>query len=196
MKKFLAIAAATAALAIAAPASAQSWQNINQRQYNLDQRIDAGVRNGTLTRNEAARLRADFRDLAQLEAQYRASNGLSYAERQDLDRRFDALSARIRSERNDGQVQGGINGPNGGWQSINQRQRALDARIDAGLRDGSLSRREADGLRYEFREIAALEASYRRNGLSNAERRELDRQFDRLSYQIEAERRDRNNRYG
>lgn len=86
MKKFLAVAAAVGALAVAAPASAQTWQNINARQANLDARIDAGVRNGDLTRNEAARLRDEFRDIARLEARYRASNGLSLSERRDLDR--------------------------------------------------------------------------------------------------------------
>ena len=83
-----------------------------------------------------------------------------------------------------------------GWQNINQRQRALDARIDAGLRDRSLSRTEAYRLRAEFQQIARIEQDYRRNGLSQAERRDLDRRFDRLSYRVEAERRDRDNHYG
>jgi hypothetical protein len=189
MKKFLAIAVAAGALAVAAPASAQSWQSINQRQANLDARIDAGVRSGDLTRNEAARLRAEFRDIAHLEARYRRSNGLSYGERIDLDRRFDALSQRIRFERNDRQERDR-------WTPINQRQRSLDARIDAGLRNGQLSRREAIALRSEFNDIARLEAQYRRNGLSQWERTDLDRRFDRLSRQIQAERRDRDNRRG
>lgn len=188
MKKFLAIAVAAGALAVAAPASAQSWHSINQRQANLDQRIDQGVRNGSLTRNEAVRLRAEFRDLSRLEARYRSSNGLSLAERRDLDRRFDALSARIRYERHDRDDRN--------WQPINQRQRMLDMRIDAGLRNGWISRREAASLRAEFNDIARLEAQYRRNGLNNRERADLDRRFDRLSATIEAEARDRDRRRG
>jgi len=186
MKKFLAIAVAAGALAVAAPASAQSWQNINQRQANLDARIDAGVRTGDLTRQEAVRLRSEFRDIARLEARYRASYGLSLAERRDLDRRFDALSARVRFERNDRQDR------NNRWVPINQRQRNLDARIDAGIRNGQLSRAEAYRLRREYGEIAALEVRYRRNGLSQWERTDLDRRFDRLSRMIQAERHDRN----
>jgi hypothetical protein len=184
----MAVAAST--LAVAAPASAQAWQNINQRQANLDQRIDVGVRNGSLTRREAAQLRSEFRDIARLEARYRASYGLSLAERRDLDRRFDLLSARVRYERNDRQDR------NDRWMPINQRQRNLDARIDAGLRNGQLSRTEAYRLRREYGEIAALEVRYRRNGLSYAERTDLDRRFDRLSRMIQAERHDRNNRRG
>lgn len=190
MKKFLFAAAALGALAAAAPASAQSWQSINARQANLEHRIDVGVRNGSLTRSEAVRLRAEFNDLMRLEARYRY-NGLTGAERADLDRRFDALSSRIRYERND------RDGRDRGWMSINQRQRQLDARIDAGIRNGSISRREAYRLRAEFQEIASLEARYRRsNGLSDRERIDLDRRFDRLSALIQAELRDRDNRRG
>jgi hypothetical protein len=183
------MAVAASALAVAAPASAQAWQSINQRQANLDQRIDVGVRNGSLTRNEAVRLRAEFRDLSRLEARYRSSYGLSQAERRDLDRRFDALSARIRYERNDRQDRGN------GWTPINQRQRMLDARIDAGVRDGSLSRREAVRLRGEFNQLALRETNYRAGGrFTREERADLDRRFDRLSAQIQAERNDHNNR--
>jgi hypothetical protein len=178
MKKFLAMAVAASALAVAAPASAQAWQNINQRQANLDQRIDAGVRSGDLTRQEAVRLRSEFRDIARLETRYRSSNGLSNAERRDLDMRFDRLSQQVRFERNDRQDRN--------WQPINQRQRQLDTRIDRGIRSGALNRNEANRLRSEFSGIARLEAQYRRNGLSISERRDLDRRFDRLSSRLEA----------
>jgi len=190
MRKFLALAAAASALAIAAPAAAQSyggWQPINQRQAQLEQRIDAGVRTGQLTRGEAARLRVEFNDIARLEARYRAG-GLSGWERADLDRRFDQLSQRIRYERRDNQGRGDA------WTPINQRQRQLDARIDARVRDGSLTRTEAYRLRAEFNEIAALEARYRRGGLTMAERRDLDQRFDRLSARIHAQAHDRDRR--
>ena len=211
MKKLLAIAVAAGALAIAAPASAQVWQSINQRQVQLDARIDAGVRDGSLTRQEAFRLRGEFNDLTRLEARYR-EDGLSYGERADLDRRFDMLSQQIRFQRNDDQNRYDNQGRDdnqgrygdqdrfdrgrGGWTNINQRQRELNFRIDQGLRDGSLSRVEAIRLRMEFNRIARLEARYRDNGLNRFERVDLQRRFDRLSQRIMAERRDRNNWYG
>jgi|GEM_PF-244141 len=102
MKKILIpILAVSALTAAAAPAMAAPWQNINQRQANLDRRIDMGVRNGQVTRNEAVRLRTEFRGIVQLESKYRRTNGLQGWERNDLDRRFNALSAKIRYERND-----------------------------------------------------------------------------------------------
>ena len=74
--------------------------NINQRQAQLDRRIDQGLRSGQLTRQEAYRLRGEFQTIARLETRYRV-NGLSQWERADLDRRFDVLSDRVRLERSD-----------------------------------------------------------------------------------------------
>jgi hypothetical protein len=106
MKKFatFTLVGAMSALALSATAaSAQpGWTPINQRQAQLEQRIDQGVRHGDLTRREARQLRVDFNHIAQLETRYRV-DGLSPRERADLDRRFDQLSARIRMERHDAQ---------------------------------------------------------------------------------------------
>lgn len=185
--KITLIAAAASTLALTAgAASAQSWASINQRQVNLDSRIEAGVRSGELTRAEAANLRADYRAVADLEMRYRA-NGLSQWERQDLDRRFDSISTRIRYDRNDRDDR--WNGA--GWVNINQRQAQLDRRIDQGLRSGQLTRSEAYRLRGEFQTIARLETRYRVNGLSQWERADLDRRFDVLSDRVRLERSDR-----
>jgi hypothetical protein len=156
------------------------WTSINQRQTNLETRITAGVRDRTLTQAEAGRLRTDLRTLARLETTYRR-NGLTAAERADLDRRFDLLSARIRDKRADG---------DGAWTSINQRQTNLDARITAGVRDRTLSQAEANRLRADFQTLARMEANYRRNGLTAAERTDLDRRFNALSNRIRDDRRD------
>jgi hypothetical protein len=181
--------------AAGAPAAAQSWQDINARQAKLDTRIDQGVRNGALTQPEAIRLRAEFRDIANLEARYRR-DGLSSWERSDLDRRFDALSTRIRLERTDDDRWGrnGWRDNRGQWTNINARQAELDRRIDLAISSGQVSRREAIGLRNDFRTIANLEARYRTNGLSNWERQDLDRRFDQLAARVRLESYDRDGR--
>jgi hypothetical protein len=104
MKSVTALAAA-ATLAAVLPSAAYAqmgWQAIDQRQLALEHRIDAGMRDGTLTRGEARNLRAEFVNLERLEARYRM-NGLNSWERHDLDRRFDALSLQIRDQRSDWQ---------------------------------------------------------------------------------------------
>jgi opacity protein-like surface antigen len=104
MKKLATLTLAAAALVTTAGAAAaqphDGWQSINQRQANLEQRIDRGVARGDLTRVEAQRLHREFRQLSRLEARYRV-NGLTRWERADLDRRFDRLAAEIRFERRD-----------------------------------------------------------------------------------------------
>ena len=48
-------------------------------------------------------------------------------------------------------------------------------------------------LRNDFNGLLRLEAGYRRGGLTQWERADLDRRFDRLSASIRYERRDRDN---
>lgn len=102
MKKHLIPLLAASTLAgFALPAAAAPWMNVNQRQAQIDQRIDVGVRSGSLTRREAANLRYEFQGIVRLERQYRRTGGLQRWEMNDLDRRFDILSRKIRIERND-----------------------------------------------------------------------------------------------
>ncbi|WP_066686746.1 hypothetical protein [Caulobacter sp. CCH9-E1] len=100
MKKILIPIVTVSALAAATLPAVASAQPINQRQDQLERRIDIGLRNGSLTRSEAHRLRAELRDTERLEHRYRR-NGLSGWERADLDRRFDRISAQVRYERHD-----------------------------------------------------------------------------------------------
>lgn len=103
-----ALAAVTTVTAVAAPAIASAqparWHdgayNLNQRQAELDRRIEIGARQGVITRREAANLRAQSYEIARLEARYRV-NGLNPRERADLDRRFDRLETRIARETHD-----------------------------------------------------------------------------------------------
>ncbi|MBP8063152.1 MAG: hypothetical protein KAY29_04720 [Brevundimonas sp.] len=124
MKKFLIPAIALAAASVAVPAMAQNhgpqpygggryeqdrgrhddrggaWQNISQRKFQLDRRIDQGERSRQLSRREATRLRTELNALVRLERTY-MRGGLSLRERAELDRRYDRLSVQVRAERRD-----------------------------------------------------------------------------------------------
>lgn len=119
MKKVMIPVIALVAASVAVPALAQSrgydrdhdrgpryeqnyggWQSITQRKFELDRRIDRGLRNRQLSWREANSLKAQLNDLVRLERQY-MRNGLSRWERQDLDRRYDRLERMIRFERRD-----------------------------------------------------------------------------------------------
>jgi hypothetical protein len=109
MKRAILTLVAAASLAGAAvPAFAQGfrpsdWQPLSQRQDQIERRIDDGVRSGQLTRFEARDLRNQFNNLLRLEARYER-HGLTFDERTDLQRRYDALASRVRFEKHDDQT--------------------------------------------------------------------------------------------
>ena len=181
MKRSIVAAMFATGLMVAAPAISQPepWTSVNQRQAQVEDHIDRGVRDGSLTPAEAANLRQEFRRIADLEAQYRRSGGgLTAAEQMDLTRRMDALAARVRLDRNDAQV-------SEGWTPVNQRQAEIQRRLEAGVADRSLTRAEADFLRTEFNKIDALEVVYRRDGvLSRAERADLQTRLDNFEQRL------------
>jgi len=111
-------------------------------------------------------------------------------ERNDRDGRYD----RDRYDRGDRYDRDDRYENRGHWQSISQRKYQLDRRIEAGLRNGSLSRREASRLQVQLNSLIRLERSYMRGGLTRWERNDLDRRYDRLAVQVRMERRDRDNR--
>ena len=79
---------------------------------------------------------------------------------------------------------------------INLRQQALRQRFVRGLDTGRLTRREADALHYELREINRLERRFRAShGLNPREIAILDARLDRLERRLRAEMRD-DQRYG
>ena len=166
------------ALGLAGAAQAQTWQSIDARQSDLDRRIDAGVQEGQITRDEAAHLRDDFRQLLTLQDSFRA-NGLNAGERRELDQRFEALSDRVRAERHDREAN-----TEGQTQSPTERMAQTQQRIGEGESGGALSRTQAATLNAEARDIGALRARYAAGGLTVQERAGLDRRFDALDDKI------------
>jgi hypothetical protein len=109
MKKLILAAAAFGALGLAAgTASAATYRpamTINQQERDIALRIDQGVRNHSLTAAEARDLRGQLNGVERLEARYR-KGGFTAWERNDLQRRLNALSARVRAERHDRDFRG------------------------------------------------------------------------------------------
>ncbi len=107
MKRTLLAITAISALVTAAPAAAQ-YRNqtgldtsFDARIGQLQTRLDAGVREGTIDRREAWRLRQQLRDLSRLEDRY-GYNGFTRAERDDLQMRIRTVRGDIRLADNGG----------------------------------------------------------------------------------------------
>jgi hypothetical protein len=105
MKKILMAMAALGAIAAAAPASAQyanANANVNaggavgidNRIARIEQRIQAGIQAGTISRTEARDLRLRLRDIRRLDYQY-GRNGYTQAERRDMQARLRAFREQL-----------------------------------------------------------------------------------------------------
>jgi hypothetical protein len=101
MKRTFILAAAVSALCAAAPAAAQynydarTETSFAGRIDQLQTRLDAGVRAGTIDRRESWRLSRQLGEVSRLERQY-AYDGFSPAERSDLQRRLRLLRQDLR----------------------------------------------------------------------------------------------------
>ena len=137
MKGLLISLGTAAVLAAAMPAAAQSWDGYGRGGFNgggfngggfgrgglgsIEARIEQGIRDGSLTRNEANRLRNRAQDLRQLEWRYGRDGRISNSEARELDRRYAELNRRLFVERRDNDTRGygwndrGYGGGRGGW---------------------------------------------------------------------------------
>jgi hypothetical protein len=95
MRKLLAAMTVASAVAVSLPAMAQDYDSMASR---IHERIDDGVRDGSLSWSEARTLRSRLYNLERLESRYE-SDGMRGWRSRDLDRRFDALSNDVASER-------------------------------------------------------------------------------------------------
>ena len=99
--------AAVGAIAVAAPAASQTWSNANagggmgisNRIAQLEARLNAGIQSGDIDRAEGRSLRMELRQLQRLERQY-SYNGLTQAERQDLQNRLREFRQDLRTADN------------------------------------------------------------------------------------------------
>lgn len=121
MKKtlvFAAIAAATATMGMAAPASATpfrpEYDNLHARQAQIAQQIDFGQRSGRLTFGEARGLRDQLRQVDYMEARF-SRGGLNFRERAELDRRLDMVQADLQRELHDRDHRGDGHRDRHGW---------------------------------------------------------------------------------
>lgn len=174
--------------ALLLPLAAQA-QNVNRRQDEQRERIQQGVRNGELTKREASHLRGQEARINRTEARDRRSGGLSFAERAQLQRRLNQNSRAIYNQKHDGQNRDRA-------PYINARRDEQRERIQSGVRNGSLTRREAEQLREREARIRQTEARDRRSGhrLTDAERRDLQRRQDNTSRDIYRQKHDGQNR--
>ena len=150
MKTMLMTMTALAALAVAAPASAQSWNGQRSQIGELQMQLDAGIRSGAITRREAMPLRSSLRQLIGLERQF-SPNGFTGRENAALRQRSNLLSRQIRMAERDGYARDRGAGwddrdddRRAGWEDRDDDRRAGWDDRDGDRRDGSENYRDND----------------------------------------------------
>ena len=147
-----------------------------ERRAELETRIEAGVRDGSISYAEANRLRADYDGLVQLEARYAADGRLTVQERADLRDRYQRLSQRVEDRLDDDGY--------GQWRPLADERYAFEARVEAAVRARRISSAEGRRLQAEFETLMRREADYARGGLSATERDDLIRRYAELNRRI------------
>jgi hypothetical protein len=143
---FAIAALATASAAFAqASAPANASQEVLQRQANQQQRIDNGLKDGSLSTREAARLEKKEAGLDRTIARDE-KNGLTPQEAHRINQRENALSRQIHAERHDA-VRGDPNSASSRrMQADVQRNANQDRRMAQGAGAGQLSPKEVSML--------------------------------------------------
>ena len=150
----------------------------NQR-AQFETRLDAGVRDGSLSYNQSTRLRADYADLVALETRFAADGRFTAAERTELTDRYRDLTRRIDSDGYDDDRD-----DDDRWEPLAGQSAAFDARVAAALRAREISRTESTRLRTDFQALVRLEAQYERDGLNQREREDLETRYADLNRRV------------
>lgn len=160
------------------------WRRGGRPLYNgqtqFQTRLDAGVRDRTLSYDQATRLRADYADLVTLETRYYSDRQFSTAERADLTERYRLLSQRLDGGWDDDGYDDGY----GGYATIAEGRSAFEARVDAALRSRDITRSESTRLKSDYAALIRLETSYQRNGIDSREQADLQSQLRALNQRV------------
>ncbi len=162
----------------------QGRRSFAQRRAALDGRIDAAVRDGSLSRGDAEHIREEYDEIVRLEANYSANGNMSQQQRSDLRMRYRALTQRIGGESSGHPYGQGGYQDDGRWQLLSTRSADFDQRVNAALRNRELSRTEAARLRNDWLVLARVERSYQRGGFDAREQADLWARYNAIENRL------------
>lgn len=195
--KFHALALAAAAVVVAGSAFAQSTSTpgttgpqVIQRQVNQQQRVENGLKDGSLTQREAGRIEKKESQLDR-EIARDARGGISAKEQARINRRENVISSDIEAARSNGARGNPANAGNQRLQADVQRNINQDRRIGDGAKTGQLTSREVAGLERGQARVDAKEARATRNGNVGAgEQKRIRRAENRQSRHVRQQKHD------
>lgn len=134
-----------------------------KRIAEMQRRIDAGMRSGQLTREEARHLQTALDRIKGRDARYKADGTVTNEERIILNQMLNSMDERIRYERNDSDAVH--------RESFERRLSELKRRIEAGMRAGQLTLEEACSLNSMLIRIKEKDTQFRSDGILTREER-------------------------
>jgi len=183
---------AAAALGTSFAASAQTTAAATtQRDANQEQRIENGLQNGSITTRENSELQRDEAHVDRLQSKDMANGSLSPAEKAQLNAAQNKTSRDIATAKNNGINGNPLSASSQRAQADTQRNINQQTRIANGVKDGSLTHREASNLERGQSHVDAREARAGANGhVSAGEQRRIVRANNRQSARIHRQRHD------
>lgn len=155
---------------------ARGQRPLSSGQGQFNARLDADVRSGSLDRNSAARLNAEYQSLVSLESRYGADRRFTPAETAELNDRYAALTASLEA--------GGYVDDLGGYQSVADGRADFDNRVNAAINARQITRVEATRLRADYAALIRTEADYQSGGLNAREREDIEGRLDALDARL------------
>lgn len=157
--------------------------SVDRRIAEAQRKIDVGKRRGQLTPDEYNRLQAILDRIKERIAKYRADGFVTPSERTRLNEMLTSLEEKIREERTDDDV--------ARRDAIEKRIGDMQRRIDAGVREGQLTREEYNRLQMFLNRIKDRDTRFRADGvLTDDERFSLNQMLNALDERIRFERND------
>ncbi|RZI99398.1 MAG: hypothetical protein EON90_11795 [Brevundimonas sp.] len=148
-------------------------------QFNAQ--IDTGVRNGSLTSANGARMKSEYDALVALETRYGADGRFTTAERTELGDRYGDLTQAL--------TDGGYadtGGSTGGSATLTVAtgRTEFERRVDAAVSSRRITRTEGTRLKTDYAALIQTETTYARDGISSRERDDLDARLDALDARV------------
>ena len=177
---------ATAAFGSSFAASAQTnAATTTQRDVNQEQRIENGLQNGTITTRENAELQRDEAHVDRLQAKDMKNGPMTAAEKAQLNAAQNKTSRDIHQATTNGIDGNPLSASSQRAQADVQRDINQQKRINAGVRDGSLTNRQTASLERGQSHVDAREARAGADGhIGAAEQRRIARSENRQSARI------------
>jgi hypothetical protein len=184
MKRLL-ISTAVVLVLASSGAMAQTVGSEVQRDLNQQNRIEQGLKSGSLTTGEASRLERGEGRIDRMESNALRNGNLSPAETARIQRAQNQESRQINRLEQNGRVGNPNSASSRRMQADVQRNANQQQRIENGIHNGSLSRRDVGELERGQSHVARAEARAGANGRVGAgEQRHIQRAENRQSRSI------------